>query len=422
MDFPFLLQQFQQELDDLDPNHVNIESIRETDEIAPVLSYPIHTKPGHFHRLKTVCSLLNATSKLSFKDLTEVSLAEMMEIILLALEKIQVSSVNTETGKIVNALTEAAKMLTLELDSFIKETWERFYEYEDELAQVTSQAAELQKKCQMTEISYSLLFDRLKNMENEVKLAYENREEIQLETDHLRDLLLSERKQCQIVSSEFEEIQHEIAVKEKEIDALQRAIRRLNSRKVLNEVRTSDDFAVQEIRSMRRERRNTEILWKGKTANSERTTRGSGTRQLQTLNAMLSDKQKQIKLESTHIKQRERQLDQWEFLLKDRENGIESIQNSTIEKLKSELDSTKKRLFSEQNKVIQLEMTISDLRQSRLDVSMEGYESVKDAEEHCHARERVMTIERLKQVSIEGRRLWRDKFAPKKKAGCCEFC
>lgn len=471
MDFPFLLEQFQQELEELSPAErsgkrdgllIEIESIEEEDELTPknsrngpvnpatrVFTFPTYSSPGDLKQLLAAYSLFANISKQSFEsvpaptplagpsDQADVTLTELVEMILISLSKIQARYQRTEFGQIVSGLTEGAKLLSLQLESCGKEIQEQGFNYQQELEFAAARAAEMDRRCQMAETSYTLLFDKLKTMEEEVKLAYSHREESQMETFHLRDLLKSEQAQGQIVSSELEEIQQEIAAKEEQIEFLQRSVRRLNSRKVLHEL-PADNFAVQELRAVRKERRSSGSVYlvrdkiTGKpspvispTSARLSVARGSDTRQLTILNAMLSEKQKQIKSDTKTLQDRERHLEQWEFQLKCRETDLESATSISTEQLRSELEATRKRLFSEQNKVTQLELALNETRQSmhsRLDVTTEGYESLaalKDAE--WRPIEKTLSLCRAGEAEVVGRKQIKDTFEPKKKEGCCGF-
>lgn len=476
MDFPFILEQFQQELEELDPGDrpgkrdglmIEIESIEEEDEGSPknsrsgpgphlatarVFHFPNISKPADMTEIGAAYSIFANISKQSLEsvpaptpaagptDLPELSVGELVETMLLVLSKIQGRFQRTDYGQLVNALAEGAKRLCLQIESTANICQETANDYQIQLESAYARAAEMERRCQMAETSYTLLFDRLKSVEDEVKMEHSHREESQLETFHLRDMLKSEQAQGEIVSGELEEIQQAIAAKEEQIETLQRAVRRLNSRKVLHELPAAELIAVQELRAARKERMSSgsAYVFRERTparlspvisptsARLSAATRGSETRQLSILNAMLSDKQKQIKANATQLQDQERRLEQWEFHLKCRETDLESSVNAQVESLQNELESTRKRLFSEQNKVTQLEMALNELSRqslnSRLDITVEGYESLEVLrDQEWQPKERHLTVTSCERVQVLARKPIKEKFEAKKKEGCCGF-
>lgn len=473
MDFPFLLEQFQQELEELGPGDrtgkglmIDIESIEEEDEGSPKNSrsglglYLPNARAFHFPsskssdttQMQAAYHIFANLSKQSFEsvpaptptavpsDQPEIPMAELVEMTLLVLSKIQGRFQRSDYGQLVSALAEGAKQLCLQTESTTKSYEDSAADSQRQLELAYARAAEMERRCQMAETSYTLLFDRLKSVEEEASLEHNHREESQQETFHLRDLLKSEQAQGQIVSGELEEIQQAIEAKEEQIEALQRAVRRLNSRKVLHELPSAELIAVQELRAARKERMSSgsAYVFKERTparmspvisptsARLSAATRGSETRQLNILNAMLSDKQKQIKTDAKQLQDQERRLEQWEFHLKCRETDLESSANAQVEALHVELESTRKRLFSEQNKVTQLEMALNELSRqsmnSRLDITAEGYESLgvlRDMD--LQPRERHLTVVSSEGVQVLTRKPLKEKFEAKKKEGCCGF-
>ena len=406
MDFPFLLEQFQQELGELDPaGHagkrsdlvIDIDCIEEEpledtlssqaksrqnskETKAFRFSIPTFEYPGRPFDHSFLIQAYSKFAYLSKQSLDsqaaptpssaqgeEFAFEELIDRLEGVFSKIQSRFQYSEQANLVTLFAEGARLLMNQLDETVKGYEQALAISQSKLEGEIDKQLDMERRCEIAETSYALLFDRLRAMEQEMQQEHSQTEQIQQETFRLRDLLKSKEAQDALVSNELAEIQNDIAEKEEQIARLQREVRRLNSRKVLHEMPSGNEGAL-EVRLIRRERMSTSHVHKEHISSksqvfpspSSSISRISESKQMNLLNSLLSDKQKQIKDSGKALQEKQRQLENWEYQLKCRETDLESSLSLQMDQLREELENTRKRLFKEQNKNKQLELSMNE--------------------------------------------------------------
>ena len=407
MDFPFLLEQFQQELEGLDPSlrsggkrsdlFLNIDCIEEEpvedsqsslpkslskDSKKFIFSHPTFEFPSANRGVD--CSfLIQAYDKFAYlskqsmdsqpaptpnfsqSDLQSPDFDELILKTSHLIQKLQNRFQLSDQFNLMSVLIEGVSLVVQQLNESVGSYGKILEDLEGKMQLEREKNREMERRCEMAETSYGLIFEKLRNLEEEMKIEHSQAEQIQQETFILRDLLRSEKAQGALVSTELQEIQADISQKEDQILRLQREIRRLNSRKVLNEMSSGNEGAL-EVRNVRKERMSSGnfTYFPSKTpvlpSPSSSLTRISENRQINILNSLISDKQRQLKDTGNSLKDKQRQLEKWEYQLKCKETDLEVSTSTQIEELKAELEVLRKKLFSEQNKNKQLELLGSE--------------------------------------------------------------
>ena len=353
MDFPFLLEQYKEELKERKSQGrdsgpiLNIDVIEEMEihgenkqkvRVWEVnCEYPVLSKKAIMQAYGCFSGLLSHRSTLSWTGSdNDVSLESYVEMTKHLLGKIQ-NNVGAN-DKIQETLIKGSLKAVEQVDhcvktlNLIKSTAET---RETELVALNS---ELQKRCEMSEIRANVLFDRVKVLETEILEEQKHRQIVQQESSHFQDLLKSAHKQGEKTTQDLNEILCEIEGKEREIMQLQQDIRRLNSRKVLKEIADSEDGdAAMEIRTIRRERKTVEGVrdaGRGRTSEDVIVSFHSPPSRLPPHPPQSPDPNPPLKLKETEL---------------------EAHYASQISLLQSELQTTKQRLFSCQTHCQELE-------------------------------------------------------------------
>ena len=471
MDFPFLLEQFQQELEGLEPGartgkradlFINIDCIEEEpleesqsshakshqsskDTKAFRFSTQSFENPGRPFDSYLLIQAYSKFAYLSKQSLDsqaaptpsssqgeEFAYDELVERLDHVLSKIQGRFQPTEQANLVSLFAEGTRLLVQQLDETVK-CYDQALSYsQSRLEAELDKGLDMERRCEMAETSYALLFDRLRGMEEEMKQEHSQSEQIQQETFRLRDLLKSEKAQGAIVSNELAEIQNDITDKEEQISRLQRELRRLTSRKVLHEMPSGNEGAL-EVRLIRKERMSTSynlsykehvsVKSQAVPSPSSSISRISESKQVSLLNALLSDKQKQIKDSGKALQEKQRQLEKWEYQLKCRETDLESDQAAKMDQLREELDNTRKRLFSEQNKNKQLELSLNEV--TRYSTRLETAEALGEVSRFNGGLEFSycdLTVENLGIIGVlPSKRVSSKEARRAPKEECCSF-
>lgn len=470
MDFPFLLEQFQQELEGLEPGahtgkrdlFIDIDCIEEEpleenqsshakshqgsrEAKAFRFSAQSFENPGRPFDSSLLIQAYCKFAYLSKQSLDsqaaptpsssqgeELAYDELIQRLDLALSKIQGRFQLTEQANLVTLFAEGTRLLAQQLEETVKSYDQALSNSQSKLEAEIDKTMDLERRCEMAETSYALLFDRLRTVEEEMKQEHSQTEQIQQETFRLRDLLKSEKAQGAIVSNELAEIQNDITEKEEQISRLQRELRRLTSRKVLHETSSGHEGAL-EVRLIRKERMSTSYNLSYKEHSSVKSqavpspsssiSRISESKQMNLLNALLSEKQRQIKDSGKALQEKQRQLEKWEYQLKCRETDLESCVSVQMDQLRQELENTRKRLFSEQNKNKQLELSLNDV--SRCSVRLETTEALGEVSRFNGGLEFSycdLTVENLGIIGVLPSKLAASKAARRvQKEDCCSF-
>lgn len=272
MDFPFLLEQYREELKErrsVDGPIVNIDIIEEEDyspakprfqELESIREFPPVQTELRSQAMRQAygfySALLSHRSTLSWNGSpNEFRLENYVEMTKHLLEKLNSKYSSTAPDKVRDSLLRGSLKAVEQLQDCLQALSTASAASEAREAELTAVNHELERRCALSESRASSLFDRLQALESEMLQEQSSRQEIQQETSHLQDLLRSAHLQGQQTSQELSNIQEEIEAKEAEIGKLQQDLRRLTSRRVLQEIAPAEDSVTMEIRSIRRERK-----------------------------------------------------------------------------------------------------------------------------------------------------------------------
>lgn len=269
MDFPFLLEQYREELKERGSVDGPIVCIDVIEEEGNSLIKPrfeglerIEEFPQGYTELKTQAmkqaygfysTLLSHRSTLSWNGSpNEFRLENYVEMTKHLLEKLTSKYSTTAPDKVRDALLRGSMKTVEQLQDCLQAFSTISAAFETREAELTAINHELERRCSLSESRANSLFTRLQALESEILQEQSSKQEIQQETSHLQALLHLQKQQN---SQELRNIQEEIEGKEAEIGKLQQDVRRLASRRVLREIVPAEDSVTMEIRSMRRERK-----------------------------------------------------------------------------------------------------------------------------------------------------------------------
>ena len=271
MDFPFLLEQYREELKErrsADGPIVNIDIIEEEDfptkprfqELESIREFPQVQTELRSQAMRQAygfySALLSHRSTLSWNGSpNEFRLENYVDMTMHLLEKLNSKYSRTPPDKVRDALLRGSLKTVEQLQDCLQALSTVSAASEAREAELSAVNHELERRCALSDSRANSLFDRLQALESEMLQEQSSRQEIQQETSHLQALLQSAHLQGQQTSQELRNIQEEIEAKEAEIGKLQQDLRRLTSRRVLREIAPAEESVTMEIRSIRRERK-----------------------------------------------------------------------------------------------------------------------------------------------------------------------
>jgi len=353
MDFPFLLEQYREELKERrsigeqqrDSGPVfNIDIIEEVDfppanarfrglgtiqentPAEPVLKSQAMRQAYAFYS-----ALLSHRSTLSWNGSgNEFRLENYVDMTQHLLEKLH-SKYSSSPDKVRDALLRGSLKLVEQLQDCLTACSATALASEAREIQLAAVNSELERRCEMAESRSNALFERIKALETEMMEEQSSRQEIQQESSHFQALLHSAHVQGQQVSQQLTNIQGEIEAKEAEIAKLQLDLRRLTSRRVLQEIAPAEDSAAMEIRSLRKERKTASGLCA--ISGLKEVLMGRNFAPLQSPKGQFIPEAPRVSL----LKGQEREVSDLEYHLKCREIDLEAQFSAELEALKSQL-------------------------------------------------------------------------------------
>lgn len=381
MDFPFLLEQYREELKERrsvgeQPRDsgpcLNIDIIEEV-EFSPAKTrfrgpgtiqeqppaQPVLRSQAMRQAYAFYSALLSHRSTLSWNgSCNEFRLENYVEMTQHLLEKLNSKYSSSAPDKVRDALLRGSLKTVEQLQDCLKAFTDTAAAYEAREAQLNALITELEQRCEMSESRSNALFERIQALEAEMMEEQSTRQEIQQESSHFQALLRSAHIQGQQVSQELTNIQGEIEAKEAEIAKLQHDLRRLASRRVLQEIAPAEDSAAMEIRSLRKERKTASGLVA--ISRLKEVAISKNFAPLQSPREQFSPEKPRVSV----LKDQKRQIADLEYRLKCREIDQEAQFSAELERLKSQLEAAKLQLTAESTRNQELENTLNGKDQS----------------------------------------------------------